>query len=149
MDSSAGPIAVSAIDHVGLTAQLVAAYVAHNSVPVSDLPGLIGDTHAALVCLGDLKSSPSAGANRPTATQIRGSITPEALISFEDGRPYKTLRRHLTLRGLSAEAYRRKWGLPGDYPMTAASYSARRSALAKSFGLGLPRVMIPASAPGE
>lgn len=149
MDVSVGTIAVPAIDHVGLTAQLVAAYVAHNSVPVSDLPGLIGDTHAALVCLSVLGASSPAGADRPTAAQIRGSITPEALISFEDGKPYKTLRRHLTLRGLSAEAYRRKWRLPGDYPMTAASYSARRSALAKSFGLGLQRVAVPAAASGE
>ena len=68
--------------------------------------------------------------------KIRKSIKPDALISFEDGKAYKTLKRHLSRRGLTVEAYKAKWGLPSDYPMTAASYSATRSAMAKSLGLG-------------
>lgn len=74
-----------------------------------------------------------------SAAQIRKSVTHDHIVSFEDGRPYKTLRRHLTLRGLSPEAYREKWGLPRDYPMTAASYSAQRSELARALGLGQQR----------
>ena len=75
--------------------------------------------------------------------QIRRSIPHEALVSFEDGKPYKTPRRHLTLRGLTPEAYRAKWGLPADDPMTAQVYSEQRSALARSFGLGRKHVDAP------
>ncbi len=67
---------------------------------------------------------------------MRKSITPETLISFEDGRPYKTLKRHLAGRGLTPEQYRQKWGLPADYPMVSPNYSAARSQMAKSLGLG-------------
>ena len=126
-------------DFIGLTADLVAAYVANNSVPASELPGLMAKVHASL---SGLTSPASAKSDKPeplTPAQVRKSITPEALISFEDGKPYKTLRRHLTLRGLSPEAYRAKWGLPADYPMTSASYSAQRSELARSLGLGQQR----------
>ena len=77
--------------------------------------------------------------DKATPAQIKKSITPDHLISFEDGKPYKTLRRHLTLRGLSPEAYRAKHGLPADYPMTSATYSAQRSELARSLGLGQQR----------
>ncbi|MFB0488667.1 putative transcriptional regulator [Methylobacterium sp. OAE515] len=97
---------------------------------------LIVSTHVALAGLGQTRTSAHSGEERPTAAQIKRSITYDALVSFEDGKPYKTLRRHLTLRGLSPEAYRAKWGLPADYPMTAAGYSDVRSALARSFGLG-------------
>jgi len=126
-------------DFLGLTADLVAAYVANNSVPAAELPDLMAKVHASL---SGLTSAASVKPERPeplTPAQVRKSITPDALISFEDGKPYKTMRRHLTLRGLSPEAYRAKWGLPADYPMTAASYSAQRSALARSLGLGQQR----------
>lgn len=126
-------------DFLGLTADLVAAYVTNNSVPASELPGLMAKVHASL---SGLTSAASAEPGKPeplTPSQIKKSITPDALISFEDGKSYKTLRRHLTLRGLSAEAYREKWGLPPDYPMTSASYSAHRSELARSLGLGQQR----------
>jgi predicted transcriptional regulator len=76
---------------------------------------------------------------KPTPAQIRKSITPEALISFIDGKPYKTLKRHLTGNGMTIEEYRERYGLPRDYPSTAASYSEMRAALAKSFGLGQQR----------
>jgi predicted transcriptional regulator len=71
-----------------------------------------------------------------TPAQIRRSITPDALVSFEDGKSYKTLKRHLSTRGLSVEQYKAKWGLPADYPVVSPNYSAARSAMAKTLGLG-------------
>jgi predicted transcriptional regulator len=124
------------IDYTELTTSLVSAFVSNNPVPVSDLPALIASTHAALTGLAQGGATKAPPAQKLTPAQIRKSITPDALISFEDGKPYKTLRRHLTIRGLTPEAYREKWGLPRDYPMTAASYSEVRSAMAKSLGLG-------------
>lgn len=126
---------------LALAAEIVAAYVANNSCPVSELLGLIGSVHTALVGLYEGTESESAGAQAekvgmPTAAQIRKSITEDALISFVDGKSYKTLRRHLTMRGLTPEDYRAKYGLPADYPMTSATYSAQRSELARSLGLG-------------
>jgi predicted transcriptional regulator len=126
-------------DFLGLTADLVAAYVANNSVPAAELPGLMAQVYASLSGLTSATPVKSDKPAAPTPAQVRKSITPDALISFEDGKPYKTLRRHLTLRGLSPEAYREKWGLSADYPMTSASYSAQRSELARSLGLGLQR----------
>lgn len=123
---------------INLTADIIVAYVSKNSVPVSELANLLSSVHAAL---GSLAAGGSAaplknGVEKPNAAQIKKSVTADGLISFEDGKSYKTLRRHLTTRGLSPEAYREKWGLSHDYPMTAPSYSAQRSALAKSLGLG-------------
>ena len=145
---------VSGRDQFERTADLVAAYVSNNNVPVSELPALIASVHAALTGLGKEAPAEPAVPDKPTPAQIRKSITPDALISFEDGKPYKTMRRHLTLRGLTPEAYRAKWDLPADYPMTTANYSAQRSALAHSFGLGQQRrktvseaVEEPAAAP--
>lgn len=126
-------------DFLGLTADLVAAYVANNSVPASELPDLMAEVHAPLNGMASVVSVKPDEPEPLTPAQIRKSITPVALISFEDGKPYKTLCRHLTLRGLSPEAYRVKWGLPADYPMTSASYSAKPSELARSLGLGLQR----------
>ena len=122
-----------------LAADLVAAYVSKNNVPVSELPNVIASVHAALS--GLVKEAPAqpAGPEKPTPAQVKKSITPDALISFEDGKSYKTLRRHLTIRGLTPEGYRAKYGLPSDYPMTSASYSAQRSELARSPGLGQQR----------
>ena len=117
----------------------MSAFVSNNNVPVSELPALIASVHAALAGLGKEAPAEPAGPEKPTPAQIRKSITPDALISFEDGKSYKTLRRHLTMRGLTADGYRAKYGLPADYPMTSASYSAQRSVLAHSFGLGQMR----------
>ncbi|RYY17634.1 MAG: MucR family transcriptional regulator [Alphaproteobacteria bacterium] len=122
-----------------MTADLVAAYVSNNNVPMSELPALIAKVHAALDGLGNSVAAEPVGPEKPTPAQIKKSITPDALISFEDGKPYKTMRRHLTMRGLTPEAYRAKYGLPADYPMTSAAYSAQRSALAHSLGLGQKR----------
>ena len=124
---------------ISLAAELVVAYVANNSVPATELPTLMANVYAALQGLTGAASTETAKTEKATPAQIRKSITPDALISFEDGKPYKTLRRHLTLRGLSPEAYRAKHGLPADYPMTAAAYSAQRSELARSLGLGQQR----------
>ncbi|RYF12465.1 MAG: MucR family transcriptional regulator, partial [Oxalobacteraceae bacterium] len=97
---------------------------------------LIANVHQTLEGLSVPAMRAADQVEKPTPAQVKKSITPDALISFEDGKPYKTLRRHLSLRGLSAEAYRAKYGLPADYPMTCTSYSAQRSELARSLGLG-------------
>lgn len=98
---------------------------------------LIASTYKTFSALGQ----PAAPEPKPkqvkiSAAQIRESVSPEALVSFEDGRSYKTLKRHLSARGMTVAQYRAKWGLPADYPSTAPSYSGRRSALARSVGLG-------------
>ncbi|WP_264051624.1 MucR family transcriptional regulator [Methylobacterium flocculans] len=138
-------------DHIELTADIVSAYVSNNSIPTSELANLLASVHAAISGLvAGGSSTPKDGVEKATPAQIKKSITPEALISFEDGKPYKTLRRHLTLRGLSPEAYRAKHGLPVDYPMTSASYSAQRSELARALGLGQQRrAQSEAAAPDE
>jgi predicted transcriptional regulator len=120
-----------------LTSDIVSAFVERNPVSISDLPELIRLVHSALHApAGAALEAEAAAHARPTATQIRKSITPDALISFEDGRSYTMLRRHLRAVGLTPEAYRAKWGLPVDYPMVAPNYSARRSEFAKAAGLG-------------
>lgn len=126
-------------EHVELAVDIIAAYVSNNSVPSSELAGLIGVVHAALDNLSTAGRASRSNVEKLSPAQIRKSITHDHIVSFEDGKPYKTLRRHLTLRGLSPEAYREKWGLPRDYPMTAASYSAQRSELARALGLGQQR----------
>lgn len=123
---------------VSLTADLVSAYVGNNSVQQSELPQLIASVHASLSGLG----SPAAPApeERPTPpVAIKKSITPDYIVSLEDGRHYKSLKRHLAGRGLTPEQYRRKWGLAGDYPMVAPNYAKQRSELAKAAGLGRKR----------
>ncbi|MCJ2024719.1 MucR family transcriptional regulator [Methylobacterium sp. J-067] len=120
-----------------VTINIVAAYVAKNHLPANHLPGLIISVHGALAALTHCDTTPDVEkTEQPSPSQIRKSITPDALISFLDGRPYKTLKRHLRLRGLDANDYRGRFGLPVDYPMTAPNYSARRSELAKTLGLG-------------
>ncbi|WCS28144.1 MucR family transcriptional regulator [Methylobacterium sp. NMS14P] len=121
---------------IELTADIVAAYVSNNSVPVSEMPALLSAIHSAISGLNSPTAPAEPKVDRATPGQIRKSITPDALISFEDGRPYKTLKRHLKGVGLTPDQYREKWGLPRDYPMTAPSYSEMRSALAKNNGLG-------------
>lgn len=121
---------------IALTASIVSAYVARNNVPTADLPGIIASTHAALAGLG---SPPSAVGVEPLApaVPIRKSVTPDAIICLEDGKAFKTLKRHLSSRyGMTPEQYRAKWGLPADYPMVAPNYAESRSTMAKSIGLG-------------
>ncbi|MCJ2101499.1 MucR family transcriptional regulator [Methylobacterium sp. E-046] len=139
MDENAGTIEAQAIDYVELTADIVSAYVSNNSVRPADIAELIASTHTALTGLGQSVANGTPAVEKPTPAQIRKSITPDALISFIDGKPYKTLKRHLTGNGLTIDEYRQRFGLPRDYPTTAASYSAQRSELAKSLGLGNQR----------
>jgi predicted transcriptional regulator len=121
---------------ISLAAGVVAAYVGSNTVTVSDLPGLIRAVHDALAGVGAPVAAPSEPAAKATAAQIRKSITADALISFIDGKPYKTLKRHLTTQGWTVEEYKTRYGLPPDYPTTAPAYSQARSAMAKALGLG-------------
>lgn len=126
---------------VALTGEIVSAYVSNNRVQRSDLSGLISDVHQALTTA---ESKGSGEADKPeqaraTAQEIKRSIRPDHLVSFEDGKPYKTLRRHLSIRGLTPQAYREKWGLAADYPMVSANYSKARSELARILGLGQQR----------
>jgi len=126
-------------------AELAAAYVAHNHVAASELPTLLTTLHGALCGLGTGTTpesrSESVVDDKPTPAQIRKSVHPDYLISFLDGRPYKTLKRHLRTHGFTPERYRERYGLPADYPMVAPSYGAQRSALAKAIGLGVPGAM--------
>src|ERR1700712_1047685 len=119
-------------------AEIVAAYVANNSVRADDLPELIASVHAALAGLGKT-AEPAAGIEKPTLAQIKKSITPDALISFIDGKPYKMLKRHLTKHGMDFQGYRARYGLPVDYPATAPNYSALRSEFARTLNLGQHR----------
>ena len=124
------------IDYVEITTEIVAAYLSHNRVPVAELPGLLAGVHAALAGLRQAAEAAEPAVERLTPAQIRKSIRPDALISFIDGKPYKTLKRYFTKHGLTIDAYRDRFGLPRDYPSTAASYSEARSALARQTGLG-------------
>ncbi|AOO79700.1 MULTISPECIES: MucR family transcriptional regulator [Bosea] len=121
---------------IGLSAMVVAAYVAHNNVPRADLPGLIASTHAALAGLGEEPAAAPAGPLVP-AVPIKKSVTPDAIICLEDGKAFKSMKRHLGVSyGMTPAEYRTKWGLPADYPMVAPNYAEARSALAKTMGLG-------------
>jgi predicted transcriptional regulator len=123
-------------DILSLTADIAAAYVSNNTVPASDVPAVIQTIYRALGALGKTDMQPAPEARKP-AVPVRKSITPDYLISLEDGKPYKSLKRHLrTQYNMSPDDYRAKWGLPKDYPMVAPNYAASRSALAKSMGLG-------------
>lgn len=131
--------------NIDLTASLVAAYLSHNNVRPADLPDLIDSVHSALSGLGAPAPEPEAAKPVP-AVSIKKSITPDYLISLEDGKHYKSLKRHLAGRGLTPAEYRTKWGLASDYPMTAPAYSAKRSELARSLGLGRKREPEPVTA---
>ncbi|MEA1834808.1 MucR family transcriptional regulator [Methylobacterium durans] len=125
---------------ITLAADIVSAYVSNNHVQSAELPKLLSDVHEAIRTVsGNGSASADASPQKATPQEIRRSITPEYLVSFEDGKQYKTLRRHLTLRGLTPEQYRAKWGLAPDYPMTSQSYSEQRSELARALGLGQQR----------
>ena len=128
MDEAVGP------DYTTHTADVVSAYVSHNSVRAADLSDLIASVHRALQ---GLSAPPQAEPEkREPPVSIKKSITPDHLISLEDGRRYKSLNRHLAGRGLTPQAYREKWRLSPDYPMVAPNYAKQRSDLAKALGLG-------------
>lgn len=124
---------------IELTADVVSAYVSNNAVPVADLPLLIGQVYEALKSkvngVVEVKVEPSV-----PAVPIKKSVTPDYIVCLEDGKKFKSLRRHLTTHyGLTPADYRAKWGLPADYPMVAPNYAAERSALARASGLGRKR----------
>jgi predicted transcriptional regulator len=121
---------------IEMTADIVSAYVGANSVSVADLPSLIHSVHRALSGVSATPESVEAAPKEP-AVPIKRSLTPEYLVCLEDGRKFKSLKRHLrTKYNMSPEDYRAKWGLPKDYPMVAPSYAKARSDLAKQMGLG-------------
>ena len=129
----------SSVVFMEMAADIVSAYVSNNSLPSAELPALITQVHAALLGLSAPQAPKEEEVERATPAQVKKSITPDALISFIDGKPYKTLKRHLTTHGLDIEGYRRRYGLPADYPTVSSNYSAARSALAKDLGLGQQR----------
>ena len=122
---------------IDLAAEIVTSFVSNNSVPRGELPALIEAVHAAVKTLADGGKGAAAVSEPPTpAVSVRKSVTPDYLICLDDGRRFKSLRRHLATLGMTPEQYRAKWSLPSDYPMVAPNYAAQRSALAKSLGLG-------------
>jgi len=129
----------AAQDFVAIAADIVSAYVANNSVASGELPSLIASVHGSLVKLSIGEIEPVVEEAKP-AVPIKKSVTPDYIICLEDGKKFKSLKRHLrTQYNLSPEDYRAKWGLPADYPMVAPNYAAARSSLAKSMGLGQQR----------
>jgi len=120
--------------YVDLTASVVAAFVENNRISINDLPDLISSVHRALN--GIVEPAAPEVSEKPTSAKVRASIKPDGLVSFIDGKRYAVLKRHLTTHGLTPAEYRERFGLPGDYPMVAPSYAAKRSELAKSMGLG-------------
>jgi predicted transcriptional regulator len=124
---------------VGLTADIVSAYVSNNTVVAADLPGVIHNVFDALSRASASSGQPAREELRP-AVPVKRSVTPEYIVCLEDGKKFKSLKRHLrTHYDLSPEEYREKWGLPHDYPMVAPNYAAARSDLAKRMGLGQRR----------
>ncbi len=118
---------------------IVSAFVSKNAVPPGEIPALIGDVHSALKRIGSKPSVPASEAPKP-AVSPRRSITNDFLVCLEDGRKFKSLKRHLrTHYDMSPEDYREKWNLPSDYPMVAPNYAKARSVLAKQSGLGQQR----------
>ncbi len=121
---------------IEMTAEIVAAYVEKNQIPVSELPGLIHSVHKALMSVSGGSETVEVAPKEP-AVPIRRSITPDHIVCLEDGRKFKSLKRHLrTKYNLSPEDYRAKWNLAKDYPMVAPNYAKARSDLAKQMGLG-------------
>ncbi len=125
-------------NYIELAADIVSAYVTKNSVPQSELPALIASVHGALQNVANPASQQAA--EKPTpAVPVKKSVTPDAIISLIDGKPYKSLKRHITRHGLTPAEYRERFGLPRDYPFVAPNYAAKRSELARASGLGQAR----------
>ena len=125
--------------YIQLTAHIVSAYVSNNTVPSGEIPGLISQVYSALMRVSGGQAVATAEPLKP-AVSVKRSITPEYLVCLEDGKKFKSLKRHLrTQYDMTPEKYREKWGLPSDYPMVAPNYAAARSQLAKQMGLGQQR----------
>jgi predicted transcriptional regulator len=125
--------------YIELTAQIVSAYVGNNSVPSAEIANLIGQVHAALRRVSGGQAAAPAEPAKP-AVPVKRSINSEFIVCLEDGKKFKSLKRHLrTQYSMTPEQYREKWGLPAEYPMVAPAYAAARSQLAKQMGLGQQR----------
>lgn len=126
-------------DLVDMAAQIVSAYVSANQVPPQELPALIRTVYSALTEVSGATSISAEPSHEP-AVAVKKSVTPDYIICLEDGKKFKSLKRHLRTRySMSPEEYRTKWGLPHDYPMVAPNYAKERSNLAKRMGLGQSR----------
>jgi predicted transcriptional regulator len=125
-----------------LTAAIVSAYASSNTIPAVELPELIKTVHNSLARAIEPQVEAVEETVRLTPAQIRKSITADALISFIDGKPYQTLKRHLTRHGLTVAEYKARFGLPSNYPTTAPAYSERRAAMARAIGLGRKAVPV-------
>src|ERR671912_1137844 len=130
---------VATSNYIELAADIVSAYVSNNSVPSGDLPSLISDVHGALLRVAGGQVEAPAEAPKP-AVAVKKSVTPDYIVCLEDGKKFKSLKRHLrTQYSMTPEQYREKWGLPADYQMVALNYAKARSELAKEMGLGQQR----------
>jgi predicted transcriptional regulator len=137
---------------IELAAEIVAAFVSNNSVPMAELPALIGSIHAALTSVATGLAQQPAEEPKAPAVSIKKSVQPDYIVCLDDGKRFKSLKRHLrTTYNLTPDEYRAKWGLARDYPMVAPTYAAARSELAKQMGLGArrrkPESAAPAAAP--
>jgi len=125
--------------YIDQTASIVSAYLTKNAVPADEIPALIGRVHAALMRVSSGLGDQGGDSLKP-AVPVKKSITAEHIVCLEDGKKFKSLKRHLrTQCNMTPEQYREKWGLPFDYPMVAPNYAAARSKLAKQMGLGQQR----------
>src|SRR6187401_3404883 len=126
-------------DFIGLTAEIVSAYVSNNTVASADIPALINQVHSALLRVSGGEAPAAVDPLKP-AVPVKRSIHPDFIVCLEDGKKFKSLKRHLrTQYDMTPEQYREKWGLNADYPMVAPNYAAARSQLAKQLGLRPPR----------
>jgi predicted transcriptional regulator len=133
---------------IELAAEIVSAFVSNNSVPVTELPALISNVHAALTNVASGSTQQPAEEPKAPAVPIKKSVQPDYIVCLDDGKRFKSLKRHLrTTYNLTPDQYRAKWGLAHDYPMVAPNYAAARSELAKQMGLGARRRKTPEPAP--
>lgn len=122
---------------LGLTSQIVSAFVSKNNIPASDIPSLIKSVHQSLATLGQAEESAQPPAELKPAVPVKKSVTADYIVCLEDGKKLKMLKRHLASSyGMTPDEYRAKWGLPSDYPMVAPNYAKARSDLALKLGLG-------------
>jgi predicted transcriptional regulator len=130
---------IDTTNYIGLTAEIVSAYVSNNPVASADLPALINQIHGALLRVSNSDAQTPSEPLKP-AVPVKRSINPDFIVCLDDGKKFKSLKRHLrTQYGMTPEQYRDKWSLPADYPMVAPNYAAARSQLAKQMGLGQQR----------
>ena len=122
---------------LGLTGEIVSAYVSKNTIPASEIPALISSVYQSLTTLGSSPAAVVAPEELRPAVPVKKSVTPDYIVCLEDGKKLKTLKRHLnSAYGLTPDEYRAKWGLPSDYPMVAPNYAKSRSEMAVKIGLG-------------